>query len=237
MPWSSISSALGLTERGAERGGVRSAIDWLLENLGLTTTPAPTGSSEPDARSTVGFTIAIIALAAKLSKADGVSSPIEVATFFAIYQVPPAEKANVARLFDQASQDDIVRILTGAAAGLDDYRRVGGLGGLHDRQSLFHVVDIERRHAVALLGGMVQKLSQRDPRHVKVPLMSAPVYWASVYARRRSLQSRHAGQGLTLHPFQKGPACGGDEGEFIRDAGVMQSRHRVAAARDGDDLA
>ena len=105
MPWPLISSALGQPERGAERGGVRGAIDWLLENIGLTTGPAATGAAEPDARSTVGFTIAIIALAAKLSKADGVSSPIEAATFFAIYQVPPAEKANVARLFEQASQD------------------------------------------------------------------------------------------------------------------------------------
>lgn len=98
MPWTSIARALGL----GSGGGVRTAFGRLLEILGL----AAMGGG-PGARASVGFTIAIIGLAAKLSKADGVSVPIEAETFFALYPVPPGERDNVRRLFDLARQDTL----------------------------------------------------------------------------------------------------------------------------------
>jgi DnaJ like chaperone protein len=53
----------------------------------------------------VVFTIAIIALAAKMAKADGVVTDDEIAAFERIFRVPPAETANVRRVFDLARQD------------------------------------------------------------------------------------------------------------------------------------
>lgn len=100
MLWPTLSTMIGLPEPGNLLGG----FDRLLENLGLTTGPDPQ-RPKPDARASVAFTIAIIALAAKLSKADGVSSPIEAETFYALYNVPAAETANVRHLFDLAKQD------------------------------------------------------------------------------------------------------------------------------------
>src|SRR5690606_30265066 len=56
-------------------------------------------------RNSVAFTIAVISLCAKLSKADGVSTCLEAQAFEEIYHVPPEERANVARLYNIAKQD------------------------------------------------------------------------------------------------------------------------------------
>lgn len=58
----------------------------------------------PGARST-SFTIAVVSLCAKMSKADGVSLPVEVATFERMFHVAEAERANVRAVFDRAKQD------------------------------------------------------------------------------------------------------------------------------------
>src|SRR5580658_6562509 len=52
-------------------------------------------AGQPDEEPGVAFTIAIIALGAKMAKADGVVTDDEVETFFRIFRVPPGEKANV----------------------------------------------------------------------------------------------------------------------------------------------
>ena len=62
-------------------------------------------------------------------------------------------------------QHDVVGIAARAARRLDDDRRIAGLGGLHDRKALLHVVDVEGRHAVAALGGVIQELAERDLGH------------------------------------------------------------------------
>ncbi|MFP6729325.1 MAG: TerB family tellurite resistance protein [Alphaproteobacteria bacterium] len=51
------------------------------------------------------FSIAVIVLAAKMAKADGVVTRDEVDTFKRIFRVPAHEMRNVGRLFDQAKRD------------------------------------------------------------------------------------------------------------------------------------
>ncbi|WP_076363721.1 molecular chaperone DjiA [Phaeovulum vinaykumarii] len=53
----------------------------------------------------VAFTIAVIALGAKMAKADGLVTRDEVRAFRAIFTIPPEEEANAARVFDLARQD------------------------------------------------------------------------------------------------------------------------------------
>jgi DnaJ like chaperone protein len=53
----------------------------------------------------VTFTIAIIALAGKMSKADGISSEHEFEIFRRVFIMPPEEEANVRRIFNLARQD------------------------------------------------------------------------------------------------------------------------------------
>ena len=50
----------------------------------------------------VAFTIGVIALAAKMAKADGVVTEDEVRAFRKVFQVPDSEATNVARVFDIA---------------------------------------------------------------------------------------------------------------------------------------
>jgi DnaJ like chaperone protein len=60
------------------------------------------------------FTIAVIALAGKMAKADGDVSDAELAAFHRVFRVPPEEEANVARIFNLARQD---------IAGFEHYAR------------------------------------------------------------------------------------------------------------------
>lgn len=61
----------------------------------------------PDPTKQIGFTIAVIALGAKLAKADGVVTKDEIAAFRQVFQVPPDEVKNVARVFDQARKSSL----------------------------------------------------------------------------------------------------------------------------------
>jgi len=53
----------------------------------------------------VGFAIAVIALGAKMAKADGRVTRDEVSAFREIFQIPRSEERNAARLFNLARQD------------------------------------------------------------------------------------------------------------------------------------
>ena len=60
----------------------------------------------------VAFTIAVIALGAKMAKADGQVTRDEVAAFREVFTIPPHEEANAARVFDLARTD---------VAGFEEY--------------------------------------------------------------------------------------------------------------------
>ncbi len=61
-------------------------------------------STTPPERS-VAFTIAVIALGAKLAKADGSVVRSEVSAFRRVFVIPRSEEKNAARVFDLARQD------------------------------------------------------------------------------------------------------------------------------------
>ena len=54
---------------------------------------------------TVAFSISFIALAAKLAKADGTVTRNEVTMFRRVFDIPPEEEANAARVFNLCRQD------------------------------------------------------------------------------------------------------------------------------------
>ena len=53
----------------------------------------------------VAFTIAVIALGAKMAKADGLVTKDEVAAFRQVFTIPKSEEENAARVFNLARQD------------------------------------------------------------------------------------------------------------------------------------
>lgn len=62
-------------------------------------------SGDPELRRRVAFSVAMIALSAKMAKADGIVTQDEVRAFQQIFSIPPKEARNVARLFDLAKAD------------------------------------------------------------------------------------------------------------------------------------
>ena len=69
---------------------------------------------ERDPQSSVAFTIGMIALGAKMAKADGIVTEDEVKAFKQVFVIQPEELTNVARVFNLAKQD---------VAGYDAYAR------------------------------------------------------------------------------------------------------------------
>lgn len=64
-----------------------------------------TQTQNGDATKSIAFTIGVVVLGAKMAKADGKVTPDEVDAFKRVFQVPPDEVKNVARIFDQARKD------------------------------------------------------------------------------------------------------------------------------------
>ena len=60
---------------------------------------------DPETRRRVAFSVAMIALSAKMAKADGIVTGDEVAAFQEIFDIPPQEAQNVSRLYNLAKED------------------------------------------------------------------------------------------------------------------------------------
>ena len=90
------------------------------------------GPALREERIAAAFTAGVIALGAKMAKADGHVSREEIKAFKEAFKVAPGEEKNVARLFNLAKQD---------VAGYDAY--ADQLAGLfrHDRQLLQDVLE------------------------------------------------------------------------------------------------
>lgn len=95
-------------------------------------TRAIAGLTDPKARRQATFSIAMIALSAKMAKADGIVTLDEIHAFRDLFEIPQAERTNVARLFDLAKQD---------TAGFEAYAaRIARLYG-DDLQTLEDIMD------------------------------------------------------------------------------------------------
>lgn len=102
--WEKIAAAIGATV-GRPLDALSSGLASLIERI------APGSRAE---RNQVAFTIALIALSAKMAKADGIVVPAEIAAFRRVVLVPDGEVENVARIFDLAKRD---------VAGFESYSR------------------------------------------------------------------------------------------------------------------
>jgi DnaJ like chaperone protein len=117
--WSTIGAAV---EAAGRRAG--SVMGWLGGLL--------SGIRDPRLRRQVAFSVALIALSAKMAKADGVVTATEVKAFRALVSVPASEQFAVTRLFDLAKRD---------VAGFRSYAlRIAGLYK-DDRRGLEDVID------------------------------------------------------------------------------------------------
>ena len=89
--------------------------------------------ASPAPERSVAFTIAVIALGAKMAKADGLVTRDEVAAFRRIFTIPKAEEANAALVFNLARQD---------VAGYDLYAtKIRAMFRIHDRDILIDLLE------------------------------------------------------------------------------------------------
>jgi len=98
-------------------------------------------------RRRIAFTIAVIALGAKMAKADGAVTRDEVAAFGEVFQVPPGEEDHVRLVFDLARR---------STAGFESYARQVGRLFAGDRAvledllgGLFHIALADGRVCLA----------------------------------------------------------------------------------------
>jgi len=79
---------------------LKAVLDRLMCSLGLG--PCP---DDNNATRKIAFTVAVVALSAKMAAADGVVSQIERDAFQEIFRTSPDDAPNVQRIFDLAKQD------------------------------------------------------------------------------------------------------------------------------------
>ena len=112
--WSRIAEALSALTHGEGLGAVFDA---------LRVTP----------QRSVAFTIAVIALGAKMAKADGQVTRDEVTAFRRVFMIPKGEETSAARVFNLARQD---------VAGFDSYaRKIRAMFGPSDREVLIDLME------------------------------------------------------------------------------------------------
>lgn len=102
------------------------AVDRMSEPGRFEGTESP--AAEPELHQ-VAFTIAVVALGAKMAKADGVVTRAEIDAFKQVFRVPAEETRNVGRFFDQAKKDptgfapyarQVARMFSGRPAVLEE---------------------------------------------------------------------------------------------------------------------
>jgi DnaJ like chaperone protein len=108
----------------------------------------------------VTFTIAIIALAGKMARADGMVTEEEFNVFQRVFGVPPQEEANVRRIFNLARQDiagfehyagQIAQLFVGNPAMLEDI--LDGLFEIAKADGVLHPCEAQFLERVAEIFG------------------------------------------------------------------------------------
>ena len=129
---------------------------------------------ERDPQSSVAFTIGMIALGAKMAKADGVVTSDEVAAFRQVFEIQPEELANVARVFNLAKQDvagydayarQVARLFTDRPEVLEDV--MDGLFHIAKADGVVKDEELEYLRSVAEIFGLEKRFRCIKARHIK----------------------------------------------------------------------
>jgi DnaJ like chaperone protein len=129
----------------------------------------------------VTFTIAIIALAGKMARADGLVTEEEFAVFQRVFPLPPSEEANVRRVFDLARQDmagfehyagQIARLFVGNPALLEDV--LDGLFEIAKADGVLHPCEAKFLERVAEIFGFAPNEFRRIRASHFAPDLSDP---------------------------------------------------------------
>lgn len=139
----------------------------ILDSIGETASTAINGlvdavrtvfAGDPETRRRVAFSVAVIALSAKMAKADGYVTHEEVAAFRTIFAVPTEEIANVERLYNIAKKD---------IAGFDVYaERIAGMCGTGEKNCVMLEDVLDGLFHIAKADGLVHQKELEFIAHV-----------------------------------------------------------------------
>lgn len=143
-------------------------------------------------RRRVAFSVAMIALSAKMAKADGVVSQREIDAFRRIFAIPPEEIRNVFRLYDLAAQD---------TAGFEAYAsRIAALCDAEDGEQSILVDVLDGLFHIAGADGHVHERELQFLRRVGDIFELSPGAFAQIEARHVRGEARDAYAVLGVEP-------------------------------------
>jgi DnaJ like chaperone protein len=147
------------------------------------------GSLRSEEGRQVSFTISMIALTAKMAKADGVVTADEVAAVKRIFDVPEEERRNVARVFNLAKQD---------IAGFDSYAAKIRRLHAHDPDLLEDILD--GLFFIAEADGLVHERELAFLEKVAEVFHLSPQVFSQIEARHVRPDARNPYVVLGVHP-------------------------------------
>ncbi len=139
--------------------------------LGLLAGSSGDGDADPNA--SVSFTIAVIALGAKMAKADGAVTAQEVDAFKEVFKVAPNELANVARVFNMAKRDvagfeayaeQVAELFSGKPEVLEDV--LDSLFHIAKADGVVHEAELNFLRSVTDIFGLSEKFRCIRARHI-----------------------------------------------------------------------
>jgi DnaJ like chaperone protein len=136
-------------------------------------------AGDPELRRRVAFSVAMIALSAKMAKADGIVTQNEIRAFRQIFLVPENEARNVARLYDIAKQD---------IAGYEVYaeRLAGMCGSGHPNCAMLEDI-LDGLFHIAKADGMVHEREVAFLRRISEIFEISPDHFESILARHADI--------------------------------------------------
>src|SRR3569832_2378687 len=136
-------------------------------------------SGDPDLRRRVAFSAAMIALSAKMAKAEGIVTQDEVRAFQEIFEVPPSETRYVARLYDIAKQD---------VAGFEIYaQRMAQLCGSGHKNSIMLEDILDGLFHIAKADGLIHEQEGRFLHRIAEIFRIDEVHYEAIRSRHVNL--------------------------------------------------
>jgi len=136
-------------------------------------------AGDPELRRRVAFSVAMIALSAKMAKADGIVTQDEIRAFRQIFLIPDNEARNVARLYDIAKQD---------IAGYEVYaeRLATMCGSGHPNCAMLEDI-LDGLFHIAKADGMVHEREVAFLRRISEIFEISPDHFESILARHADI--------------------------------------------------
>ncbi|HTT82481.1 MAG TPA: DnaJ family molecular chaperone [Rhizomicrobium sp.] len=136
-------------------------------------------AGDAELRRKVAFSVAMIALSAKMAKADGVVTQDEVRAFQQIFTVPPKEARNVARLYDLAQRD-----IAGFEAYAQQMAKLCGSG--HPNCGMLTDI-LDGLFHIAKADGVLHEREGRFLHHIAQIFKIDEIHYQAIFARHVSL--------------------------------------------------